>query len=157
MRIKVPKNYLVRETSSDGSGLRDSIYVQGCSIHCKGCHNKFLQDFKEGIWLDTLDIANKVCLEQFIDGVSILGGDPMQQIESVLCLVHEIKERRPDFSIWVYTGYTLEQVLSFKNPKFKELLSLIDVLVDGPYIKDLPSDTFRGSSNQRILYRGTDF
>lgn len=157
MTIKVADNYLVRETSTDGSGLRDSIYVQGCSIHCKGCHNVSLQDYKRGQWVKTEDIADDVATEKFIDGVSILGGEPLAQIASTLQLVKDIKKRRPDFNIWVYTGFRLEHIRYFQNPKFAELLEIIDVLVDGPYDCTLPSAPFRGSSNQRILYKGQDF
>ena len=142
---------IAEETTVDGPGLRTSIYLQGCPIHCKNCHNKGSWDPNGGYEMNDEEIISKLKEDPFITGVSVLGGEPFFQKESLLRFLKKLKKELPSFSIWVYTGYTLE---SLKKDKIAlRILKLIDVLVDGPFIesKNDSSCIFRGSSNQRII------
>ena len=140
-----------KEDISNGPGIRVSLFVQGCNRHCDGCFNPETWDYNSG------KIFNERIQELFLElgntkaitGFSILGGEPLDQDEHMLELVQKIKERYPNKTIWMWTGYTYEEL----NDKQMEIVKLIDVLVDGPFIinKKCPSKRFRGSTNQRII------
>jgi len=148
---------------ANGTGIRTTLFVSGCTQHCKGCFNECTWDFNYGQAF-TEEVEDRIIrsLTQYVDGVTILGGEPMEpsnQID-VLHLLKRIKTETPDKNVWLYTGIYLEDLFK-KNSKyyqkgitevfFKE--KLIDVLVDGPFIleqKDI-SLNFRGSHNQRII------
>lgn len=138
---------IVDGTSVDGPGLRTSIYFAGCNHRCPGCHNPSTWDFSAG-----RDMTVKQLLDHIVDNnlnVTFSGGDPMYQKEALTTLARAIKDAGK--TIWCYTGYKYEELIA--DPSFSQLLSLIDVLVDGPYIESL-RDTdllFRGSSNQRLI------
>ena len=146
---------------ANGPGVRISIFVSGCTHHCKNCFNPETWDFNYGTLFSSGTI--KTILEylkpNYIQGLSILGGEPFEHANQfgLLPLVKAVKERYPDKSIWCYTGYQYDEDI-LKNmvpvwPETTELLSCIDVLVDGPFIeeeKDL-NLKFRGSRNQRII------
>lgn len=146
---------------ANGPGVRISIFVSGCTHHCKNCFNPETWDFNYGTLFSSGTI--KTILEylkpNFIRGLSILGGEPFEHTNQLglLPLVRAVKEQYPDKSIWCYSGYRYDEDI-LKNmvpiwPETTELLSYIDVLVDGPFIeeeKDL-SIKFRGSRNQRII------
>lgn len=139
------------EDVANGPGLRVSIYVQGCTRHCKDCFNPETWDFNGG------KIFNKRIMTQFLElakpkkivGFSILGGEPLQQGEDMLKLVKAMKKEYPDKTIWMWTGYKYEDL----NNLQKEIISHIDVLVDGEFIttNKCPNKLFRGSGNQRII------
>lgn len=137
----------------NGAGCRVTLFVSGCSHHCKGCHNLETWDFSFGKEFTDLvknDIFNKVALP-YIQGLTLSGGDPMDSYEEVLCLVKEFREVFGNSKdIWLYSGYTLEQLESCGKG---EILELIDVLVDGEYHEEERDVTlaFRGSRNQRII------
>lgn len=133
----------------DGTGIRTVIWTQGCAHACRGCHNRATHDFDGGEEYDLEDIKEELSLLKGQRGITFSGGDPLYQIEAVLELSKYIKTLAMD--IWVYTGFTYEEVLKMKNGK--ALLKTIDVLVDGKFelesrSLDLP---FRGSENQRII------
>ena len=140
-----------KEDISNGPGIRTSIYVQGCSHHCKGCFNPETWDFNSGnLW--TKEIQNKfiaLANSKTIVGFSILGGEPLQQGEEMLELVTKIKNTYPDKSIWMWTGYRYEEL----NELQTRIVSKVDVLIDGKFeIENKnPSLRFRGSSNQRVI------
>lgn len=141
---------------SNGEGIGISIFVQGCPIHCKNCFNKETWDFNGGYeWnQEAKDKLFSLLNRSYIRRISILGGEPLckENCKDVLELVKEIKTRQPNKKIWVYSGYTLEQ-LRQRTDEVKQIFTLIDFLVDSPYIdekRDL-SLSFRGSSNQRII------
>ncbi|HOB25962.1 MAG TPA: anaerobic ribonucleoside-triphosphate reductase activating protein [Bacilli bacterium] len=157
MRYLEIKNYDV----SNGPGVRVSIFVSGCTHHCKGCFNESSWDFKAGKEFGEEDINNIIELMKpdYINGLSLLGGEPFEPVnqEGLLPLVKRVKEVYPNKNIWCYSGYLFDkQILDIMVPKYKytsELLKYIDVLVDGEFHldeKDL-SIIFRGSSNQRII------
>lgn len=139
---------------ANGPGVRVSLFVSGCRNHCKGCFNPETWDFNYGEEYDGVNTANdivKALTPDYISGLSILGGDPMEpeNIDEVTSLCYIVKLLFPNKTIWLYTGYTWEDI----RIRYPEILNYIDVLVDGPFIEDLKdiSLAFRGSSNQRII------
>jgi anaerobic ribonucleoside-triphosphate reductase activating protein len=142
----------------NGLGVRTTIYLSGCVHRCKNCHNPETWDFNGGNEFkeETKEELFSYLALPYINGITFSGGDPLCSYDEVLELTKEIKERFPDKTIWVYTGYTLEELI--KGQK-EAILEYIDVLVDGRYVDELRDVTlpFRGSSNQRILEKGKDF
>lgn len=139
----------------DGEGVRCSIYLSGCLFACKECFNESIQNFNVGK-LYTKEIEDQIIQDlsnSYVQGLTILGGEPFLNTQVARTLAKRVRDEFGSTKdIWVYSGYTYEQLLNGSEDK-KELLSLCDVLVDGPfmiYLKDL-SLRFRGSSNQRII------
>lgn len=146
----------------DGTGIRVSIYVSGCHFHCKGCHNKEAWDFNYGKKFDevtTIDYIIKAMDHEYIAGLSILGGEPMELVnqQALVKLVKKVKEIYPQKTIWCYTGYRFKEDILEKMYKqysyTKEFLSNIDIIVDGEFIeeKKLVDLKFRGSTNQKKI------
>lgn len=140
---------IVEDTVVDGPGFRTAIYAAGCPHQCLGCHNPNSWEKEHGRWMDTGEILQKVLSDEFAD-VTFSGGDPMFQPEGFTELAVSIKRHSPK-NIWCYTGYTFEQLL--RNPRQRQLLEYIDVLVDGRFIEELKDENlyFRGSRNQRLI------
>ena len=146
---------------ANGPGVRVSLFVSGCTHHCKECFNPETWNFTFGE--EYTDKVMKEILEalrpDYIQGITILGGEPFEPANQrgLLSLYHAIREQYPDKTIWVYTGYTLDQdLLQESRARIEitdEILSMIDVLVDGEFIleKKNISLKFRGSENQRII------
>ena len=144
---------LIREMDiSNGPGVRVSVFTQGCSFHCKNCFNEETWDFKGGKEFndDTMNKVLDLCDKKHIKGLSILGGEPMHpsNIEGTTKLAKAFKERYPDKSLWVWSGFKFDEDL-----KDKEVVKYIDVLVDGQYKDELHDFTlkWKGSSNQRVI------
>lgn len=135
-------------TSVDGVGLRNSLYLAGCPLRCPGCHNKQAWDINNGTWQSIEEVCNQLNVDKF--NISILGGEPLMQYEGVLELCKMIKERYPNKTIWMWSGYTLEYI----KEHYSKILEYLDVLVDGPFIKELaePNLRWKGSSNQNVIY-----
>lgn len=145
---------------ANGPGIRVSLFVSGCTHRCNGCFNQAAWDFAYGhpfTGKTQQQLLN--CLNHsYIAGLSLLGGEPLELTnqEALLPLLQQVHNRFPDKTIWCYSGYTLEYLMEQMLPDSavtKELVSYVDVLVDGPFIeqeKDLDL-RFRGSRNQRIL------
>lgn len=147
---------LVEESIVDGPGFRYAVFTQGCPHNCKGCHNPQTHDFSGGRLDDTERIFGRIISDPLLDGVTFSGGEPFCQCRPLLDLARRIrgyKERR--LGLMSYTGFTFEQLAerSKNDPDCKELLSLLDYLVDGRYEEDKRSLElkFRGSSNQRFI------
>ena len=148
--------------AANGPGVRVSLFVSGCTHHCKGCFNPETWDFNYGLQFENIEIRYIVSKlsPDYVSGLTILGGEPMDPInqKGILPLIKCIKEiYGNNKSIWIYTGYLFDKDLLNGNigqtPECKEILSLIDVIVDGPFIeaeKDLRL-SYRGSRNQRII------
>lgn len=148
---------------ANGEGVRVSLFVSGCTHHCKNCFNQVAWDFTYGSVFDE-QVEEKV-LEQlglsYIAGLSLLGGEPLepQNQRALYPFIKRVRTQYPDKTIWCYTGYTLDVEKGLlkeeaKNTEYtKELLSLMDILVDGAYMEELKDVRlkFRGSSNQRII------
>ena len=137
---------------NNGLGCRATLWVAGCSHHCKGCHNKQTWSFKSGRLFTDKDKENlfNVLDKEYIKGLTLSGGDPMDSFDEILELVKEVKEKFPLKDIWLYTGYTLEEIRN--NKSMSEIIPYIDYLVDGRFEKDKRdlSLKFRGSTNQII-------
>lgn len=143
---------------ANGPGIRVSLFVSGCRNACKGCFNTEAWDFNYGEkFTDTIGVEICEALKpDYIAGLSILGGEPMEpenQYE-ILKFIQWIRKMLPNKSIWMYTGYEFEKLYFEGIPDVtKKILELIDVLVDGKFIESMKdiSLQFRGSSNQRII------
>lgn len=144
-RISVMK--IVHSTSVDGVGLRNSLYVAGCPLQCPGCHNRVSWDINSG----TMKTVEEVCQDLNIDdfNISILGGEPLFQYSVILDLCKLIKQKYPSKTIWMWSGYTFEQISNHYN----EILNYIDVLIDGKFVEELKATDllWRGSLNQRLI------
>ena len=148
---------------ANGEGVRVSLFVSGCTHHCKNCFNQVAWDFSYGEIFDGAveEKILKALNSSFIAGLSLLGGEPLepQNQRALLPFVRKVKERFPDKTIWCYTGFVLDEHTGELQEKYKntectkELISLFDVLVDGPYIEEKKNIRlkFRGSSNQRVI------
>ena len=137
---------------SNGPGVRVSLFVQGCTFNCKGCFNQETHDFNGGKEFtdDVIEHILDLCENENIEGLSILGGEPLhpKNIEGVTKLAKMYKERLPDKSLWIWTGYLFD-----KDLQGKEILNYVDVIVDGQFVEELKDPTleWRGSSNQRVI------
>lgn len=146
---------------ANGPGVRVSLFVSGCTHHCKECFNPETWDFTYGEeYTDKVTAEILEALEpEYIQGITVLGGEPFEPSNQreLLPLYHAVKNKYPEKSIWVYSGYTLEaELLGESRARIDitdEILSLIDVLVDGEFVleKKNISLKFRGSENQRII------
>ncbi len=136
---------------SNGPGIRVSIFMQGCSFHCKECFNPETWNFDDGIDFsdETIDTILNLCDRDYIKGLSILGGDPMhpKNIDGTLKLAKAFKNKFSKKNLWVWTGYLYEVL------KNKEVLNYIDVLIDGRFEIENYNPKLRwcGSSNQRVI------
>ena len=146
---------------ANGEGVRVSLFVSGCTHHCKNCFNPETWSFDYGEPF-TKEVEDKIIEElrpDYINGLSLLGGEPFepQNQAALLPFLRRVKERFPDKTVWCYTGYLFDtQLLSESRARCEhtdEMLSLIDVLVDGEFVQELYNISlqFRGSSNQRII------
>lgn len=146
---------------ANGEGIRVSLFVSGCRNHCKGCFQPETWDFEYGkpFTKETEDELVNLLSQSYIAGLTLLGGDPFEpeNQKALLPFIKKVKNILPNKNIWAYTGYTLDNLLDANHRSHREetqeMLQLIDVLVDGPFIeakKDI-SLRFRGSSNQRLI------
>lgn len=141
-----------------GDGLCVTFYTQGCSRHCQGCHNPETWDFMGGKeFLPTLldEIIEKLNAQGIQRSFCIMGGEPLclENLFLTRLLVMTVRTKSPKTPIYIWTGYTLEELEDISNPHLTEILNNTDILVDGPYIEELRDITLkmRGSSNQRII------
>ncbi|MGL4949622.1 MAG: anaerobic ribonucleoside-triphosphate reductase activating protein [Anaeroplasmataceae bacterium] len=153
---------------ANGPGLRVSLFVSGCRIHCPGCFNKDSQNFDYGeeFNLDTITHIKRLLNKGYIHGLTILGGEPMEVENQVVLnpFVQEIKKDLPTKSIWLFTGYDLEHEILPVGSKLnipevtEEFIKHLDTIVDGRFVEELKDIklAFRGSSNQNIIRIGTD-
>ena len=152
-RLKV--SGIIDESIVDGPGLRLTVFVQGCPHHCPGCHNPQTHDFEGGYWMDVEDI-NKECLENpLLSGVTFSGGEPFCQPAPLYALGCKIKSSGLGLNLMVYSGYTYAQLqaMAKENQDVANLLSITDIIVDGPDIEALRNLElkYRGSSNQNVI------
>jgi anaerobic ribonucleoside-triphosphate reductase activating protein len=140
-----------KDSVANGIGIRCVLWVSGCSVHCKGCQNPQTWSFEHGNIFD-VNAIQTICEElkkPYIAGLTLSGGHPLEpeniQECTVLCMY--LKERFPEKTIWLYTGWLWEEI------SHMEIMKYIDVVVDGPYIEDQKDITlkWRGSRNQRVI------
>lgn len=146
---------------ADGLGVRVSLFVSGCHFHCKGCFNEIAWDFGYGkdFTEDTINFIIKLMDNDYIDGLTLLGGEPFEiaNQRELIKLIRKVKEKFPNKNIWAYSGYLFNNIKDLDGIAHcevsDEILANIDVLVDGQFMIDLKdiSLKFRGSSNQRII------
>lgn len=146
---------------ANGPGVRVSLFVSGCSHHCKGCFNQEAWDYNYGNKFTEKEETEvmEALKPDYIKGLSLLGGEPLdiKNQEGLLPIVKKAKELYPDKPIWCYTGYLFDKQvmgeMAKTNETTNELLKYIDYVVDGQFVESLknPSLKFRGSSNQRII------
>ncbi|MCR5396573.1 MAG: anaerobic ribonucleoside-triphosphate reductase activating protein [Lachnospiraceae bacterium] len=152
---------ILKADSSNGVGIRLSLFVSGCTNHCEGCFQPQTWDFNYGYPYtpETEDFIIEEMSKPYYDGITILGGEPFEPSnqEEIVKLIRRIKKELPQKNIWMFTGFTYEEDLQKSQRKYTdvtdEILNSIDVLVDGKFIlaqKNLMLN-FRGSSNQRII------
>ena len=147
---------LVRKMDiADGPGVRVSIFLQGCEFHCYNCFNPETWDFEGGDELtdEVIDRVIELCGEEYVQGLSILGGEPMhpKNIAGTTKIAKAFKTVYPNKNLWVWSGFTFEVLQKRKDAQ--EVLTLIDTLVDGQYKDELHDFRleWRGSSNQRVI------
>lgn len=145
---------------ANGPGVRVSLFVSGCTHHCKGCFNEVAWDFEYGepFTRETVDSILEMLKPDYVRGLTILGGEPFepQNQGAIVELLRAIKEKYPDKNIWAFSGYLFEKITSGTLGDWaitKEYLSYLDVLVDGPFVEEKKNLNlrFRGSENQRLI------
>ena len=146
---------------ANGEGVRVSLFVSGCTHHCPGCFNKETWDFEFG--KEYTEETEREILDalspSYINGLTILGGEPFepQNQETLVRLLRKVRERFPEKNIWCYSGYLFDRELLGESrarcESTDEMLSMLDVLVDGRFVESLKDIrlVFRGSSNQRVI------
>lgn len=176
--VHINYHNITHDDMNNGDGLRVVLWLSGCSHHCYNCQNPQTWNPNSGITFD--EAAKQEIFDElsknYISGITFSGGDPLHEnnLDEVLKLVQEIRISFPEKTIWLYTGYTWEQIMNYKtefsNPNFmkvpnseilhdyhmfqrKEIIKLADVLVDGEYIDEQKDLTlkWRGSKNQRVI------
>lgn len=149
MEIKI--NGLVNDSIVDGTGLRMTIFTQGCFHHCPHCHNPQTHNPKGGTIWQTEDIIAVFRENPLLDGITLSGGEPFEQSEACAALAKAAHQS--GLNVWTYTGYTWEALLEKNDSSQMELLKNTDVLVDGPFLKEQLSLElrFKGSKNQRVI------
>lgn len=146
---------------ADGPGVRVSLFVSGCRHHCKGCFNADTWDFNYGMpyTKETEDEIIRLLAPGYIQGLTLLGGEPFEpeNQRELVKLLKRVRETYPDKDIWSYSGYIYDVDMVEGGRAYtevtEEMLSYLDVLVDGPFVQELKDITlkFRGSKNQRII------
>ena len=137
-------------TRALGPGLRYTIWTQGCMLRCEGCVTPESRPLIKEKLVRVVDLADDILIHSQIDGLTISGGEPFLQAAALADLLEMVLEKNPNLTVILFTGY-LKEALSW--PDAKELMSKLDLLIDGPYVKELNDNIgLRGSSNQRFHY-----
>ena len=137
-------------TKAEGPGTRTAIWLQGCSIECSGCINPHLWKFDGGSDSSVGELVDEI-LGSNVEGITLLGGEPFDQAEECSDLARQV--RLAGKGVITFTGYQYEELMTSERQDWASLLSVTDLLIDGPYVKDLPESerAWVGSSNQRFL------
>jgi anaerobic ribonucleoside-triphosphate reductase activating protein len=145
----------VRCTEAEGPGKRFALWFQGCPLRCPGCCNPEMLPFEGGRRVALADVLRDIetaAAEDGVEGVTLLGGEPLAHAAGAAALARAVRER--GLTVMVFSGYTLEEARALPDPAVAELLALTDILVDGPYIREQPETSRRwiGSANQRVHF-----
>ena len=149
-----------KESYVDGEGLRYVLFLQGCNHNCKECHNPETHDFNGGNEVDEQEIISDILSSPLLDGITFSGGDPLFQAGKLIRIAQACIDNNLD--IWLYTGFVFDEFIKFINNEKHDtrinqdminLLQMVDVVVDGPFVTHLRTleDGFKGSKNQRII------
>ncbi|HKA07093.1 MAG TPA: 4Fe-4S single cluster domain-containing protein [Gemmataceae bacterium] len=141
-------------TEAEGPGRRFALWFQGCPLRCAGCCNPEFLPFEGGESMALADILHQIdaARDEGIEGITLLGGEPLAHAAGAADLVVTVRDR--GLTVMVFTGYTFEQARAMSNPDVDRLLAHTDILVDGPYVRELPDRSRRwiGSTNQGIHF-----
>lgn len=148
---------ILKADIANGTGFRVTLFVSGCARNCKGCFNKIAQNPEYGRPFDD-EAKRKIFKELNNDncsGLSLLGGEPMSRLsdnrQQIIAFAKEVKEKFPNKNIWMWTGYTIDEIKEADD--MKDILKYVDVIIDGPFIeeqKDLGLK-WKGSANQKVI------
>jgi anaerobic ribonucleoside-triphosphate reductase activating protein len=145
---------VVPATEAEGPGVRFALWFQGCPLRCPGCCNPEMLPFQGGTPMTVAEVLRRLdeARPAGVEGVTLLGGEPLAHAAGAAVLAREV--RALGLSVMVFSGFTLEQAREMADPAVGELLALTDILVDGPYVRELPDQERRwiGSTNQRIHF-----
>ena len=148
----------------NGENISVSLWTAGCPHRCKGCHNSEMWDYENGYKVPTdikRQLIKAISANGLVRNFSILGGEPLSEEnrDFILTIIQAIRTAYPSIKIFLWTGYTIEELKNMEDEKINSILENIDVLIDGKYDESLRNVTLelRGSSNQRILKRNIDF
>jgi len=148
------------ESINEGEGMRAVLFLSGCRHRCPGCFNPETWNFKYGE-VFTLERQHEIIAEiaanPLLDGLTLAGGAPFFSAEELLGFIHGLRTVLPGFSIWIYSGYTYEELTALPGTPEWNLLKQCQVLIDGRFVEELKDTTllYRGSSNQRIIDIGS--
>lgn len=153
MKIKLAAP-LTKDSIVDGPGLRAVVWTQGCPHSCPECHNPQTHSYDGGFEIEVNEICKQILQLKLHKGVTFSGGEPLEQAAACVNIAKVAKEKGMD--VWVFTGYTFENILqkaTQQKPEWMELLKLTDVIVDGPYMAQRRNLLlkYRGSENQRVI------
>ena len=153
MKIQIAN--IVDATRAEGPGQRIAVWLQCCPLRCPGCCSPEMLSFKGGQAMEVealLERIDQACHQDAIEGITWLGGEPFAHAEVAAAASAAIQSR--GLSVMIFSGYTIEQLRGQKDAAVDRLLSVTDILVDGPYLKEQPDESRRwiGSSNQRIHF-----
>jgi anaerobic ribonucleoside-triphosphate reductase activating protein len=150
---------IVPVTEAEGPGRRFALWFQGCPLRCPGCCNPEMLPFAGGQTMDLPDVMRAIgeAVEEGIEGITLLGGEPMAHADGAAPLARLVQAR--NLSVMVFTGFTLEELRESSDPAVHELLAHTDILVDGSYRRELPETRRRwiGSANQRVFFLSTRY
>lgn len=140
-----------KESITDGVGIRYTVFTQGCKHKCLGCHNPKTHDINGGYDIAIDEIIEDLKSNPLLDGITLSGGDPFFQAKECTELLVRIRKELKHLNVWAYSGFTFEQLL--RNKDMREMLDLVDVLVDGRFVLERRTleSRFKGSENQRII------
>ncbi|WP_046213716.1 anaerobic ribonucleoside-triphosphate reductase activating protein [Paenibacillus wulumuqiensis] len=146
----------IPESINEGPGLRAVVFISGCTHRCPGCFSPHTWSFQAGKPFTAelqQQIIEEIADNPLLSGLTIAGGDPFFSAAEVSRFVSRVRAALPDFSIWIYSGYTWEEIIQHTSPEYMKLLQLCDVLIDGRFVQQQRdvSLLYRGSSNQRII------
>ena len=145
----------VPATEAEGPGVRYALWFQGCPLRCPGCCNPEMLPFQGGTRVSVREVVEQVeaaAREHGVEGITLLGGEPLAHAAGAAALARAVREG--GLSVMVFSGYTLEEARGMRDPDVDALLTRTDILVDGPYVRELPDTARRwiGSTNQRIHF-----
>src|SRR5262249_32546088 len=146
---------IVPFTEAEGPGVRFALWFQGCPLRCPGCCNPEMLPFEGGTTTPVAQVLaqlDQAVRDHGVEGITLMGGEPTSHAKEAAILAREVRAR--GLTVMVFTGFTLEEALAMPDPSVRELIELTDILVDGPYLRELPDSTRRwiGSTNQRIHF-----